>query len=73
MDLGLGKKFSKHPKLLSLFALTEPNPGSKSYLNSDHISNAEPEGKNLRQDRTREVTVSKCRCLILHPSGPVFL
>lgn len=44
-----------------------------NYLNSDHISNAEPGGKNLRQDRTREVIVSKCRCLSLQPSGPVFL
>lgn len=43
------------------------------YLNSDHISKAESDGKNLRQDRTREVRVSKCLCLSLHPSGPVFL
>lgn len=47
--------------------------GFKNYPNSDHISEAEPGGKNLRQDRTREVTVSKCLCLNLHPSGPVFL
>lgn len=29
MDLGLGKKYNKHPKLLSILALPEPNPGSK--------------------------------------------
>jgi len=44
-----------------------------THLNSDHISKAEPDGKNLRQDWTREVIVSKCRCLILQPSGPVLL
>ena len=44
-----------------------------TYLNSDHISHADPGGKNLRHDRTREVIVSKCRCLNLQPSGPVFL
>lgn len=46
---------------------------SSTYLNSDHISTAEPGGKNFRQDRTREVVASKCRCLNLQPSGPVFL
>lgn len=44
-----------------------------SYLNSNQISAAAPAGKNFRQDRVSDVTVSKCRCLNLHPSGPVFL
>lgn len=31
----------------------------RTHVNSDHISFAEPGGKNFRQERTREVTVSK--------------
>ena len=45
----------------------------RTHLNSDHISKAEPDRKNLRQDRTREVMTSKCRCFNLQPSGPVLL
>lgn len=43
------------------------------YLNSDHMSKAEPGRKNLLQDWTREVRVSKCCCFRIPPSGPVFL
>ncbi len=50
--------------------LREPH---SSYLNSDHMSKAEPGGKNLRQDRTRDVIVSKCCRFNLSPSGPGFL
>lgn len=42
-------------------------------MNSDHISDAAPCGKNLLQERVSEVTASKCRCLNLQPSGPGLL
>jgi len=46
---------------------------STTYMNSDHISDAAPCGKNLLQERMREVTAIKCRCLNLQPSGPGLL
>lgn len=58
---------------LHIDKIEEGKSSKHTYLNSNHISRAEPGGKNLLQDRTREVIVSKCRCLSLHPSGPVFL
>lgn len=65
-------KWSNHQyfECLKLFPRTKT---VDNYRNSDHISRADPGGKNLRQARTREVTISKCLCLNLHPSGPVFL
>lgn len=44
-----------------------------THMNSDHISEAAPCGKNLLQERVREVTASKCLCLNLQPSGPGLL